>query len=880
MDSERWERVQALFHAAVDRPAAERQAFVHAACAGDETLVAEVLALIDEDQRGMSVLDADPAAPIGALLDRHPAGLREIGPYRLLRVLGEGGMGTVFLAARTDLGSHAAVKVLRDAWLSSSRRERFATEQRALAILNHPSIARLYDAGALSDGTPWIVMEYVDGVPLTEYCRTRASSVAGRLRLFADVCAAVQHAHGHLILHRDLKPSNILVTADGRVKLVDFGISKQLGAGGGPVDQTRTGARLMTPAYAAPEQIRGERLGAHTDVYGLGVVLYELLTGRLPFETASSARSETERLILEREPPKPSVIARVRPLSPIAAEPRSLRSDLDVLCLTALRKDPAWRYGSVEALGRDVAHYLQGEPLEARSGAFAYRTSKFVRRHWRAVAAAAAMLLVTAALVTFYTLRLAAARNAAVAEAARTQRIQALMLNLFTGGEELAGPADDLRVVTLLDRGVLEAQSLSADPQVQSLMFRTLGGIYQKLGDLSRADALLDMALRQRRGLDRSASLDAAEVLIATGLLRVDQARFDEAEQLVREGLATIRRHAPPEDPAVARGSTALGRVLYERGAYAEAIAALEEAVRLHESSSPASADLSAALTELVNAHFYAGHLETADEVGRRALAMTRQLNGPAHGLVAEDLINLGAIQHERGHYAEAERHYREALAIVERWYGADHFKTASALTMLGRSLQMQKRLDEAGMVLSRAVAIQTRVFGAEHPRVASAVNDLGSVALQRGELGEAETAFARMAAIYRRVHGERHYLVGIALSNLASVHVARHDYVRAEPLYRQAIALFAETQSPQHLNTGIGRVKLGRVLVNQGRYSAAESELLTGYEILKSQASPSVSWIRSAREDLVKLYTASGRADRARAFREEQDSGGAAARP
>ena len=870
MDSQRWEQVQALFHDAVDLPSAERQAFLQAACGGNDELAAEVMSLIDEDERGSSPLDREVGHMAGRILNDATA-IHEIGPYRIVRVLGEGGMGVVFLAERTDLGSRAAIKILRDGWLSPARRQRFATEQRTLAALNHPSIAHLHDAGSLSDGTPWIVMEYVEGVPLTEYCRTNAQSIPERLRLFREVCEAVQYAHRHLVIHRDLKPSNILVTADGQVKLVDFGIAKHLDRSGAAIDATVTGMRLMTPAYAAPEQIRGEHVGVQTDVYSLGVVLYELGTNRLPFDWSSKTPGEAERMIVEGSMLRPSaVMGDSEKRSPLLSIGQSSRREFDVLCLTAMHRDPGHRYPSVEALIRDVDHFLAGEPLEARPDTLGYRAGKFVRRNWRSLSAAAALLAIVVGLVTFYTVRLTRARNAAVIEAARAQRIQGLMLNLFTGGDETAGPAEDLRVISLIDRGVLEARSLTAEPAVQVTMYRTLGGIYGKLGNLSKADDLLQTTLAQRRAIFGEDSAEVAESLVAIGLLRIDQAQFDEAERFVRDGLAMSQRHLPADDPAVARATTALGRVLEERGSYTEAIAVLEDAERLHASREAASADLAATLRELFNTHFYAGHFDVADQIGQRGLAMTRQIHGDSHALVAEDLINLGAVQYERGQYTEAERYYREALAITEPWYGDDHYKTASNLTMLGRSLQMQKRFDEATDALKRAVTIQERVFGPNHPRVASAVNDLGAVALGRGDLDVAEASFTRMAHIYRSVYGEKHYLIATAISNLASVYVARMEFRRAEPIYRQAIAMYSETQSPGHMNTGIGRIKLGRALVGQQRYDEAETEILAGYDILSKQTSPSVSWLRNARQDLVKLYTASNKPEQAKKFQAE----------
>src|SRR5437899_6847453 len=634
----------------------------------------------------------------------------------MTQMLGQGGMGVVYLAEREDLGSVAAIKILRDAWLSPDRRERFASEQRTLAQLNHPAIARSSAADTLPDGTPWFVMEYVGGVPLTTFCEEHASSVTERLRLFRAVCEAVEHAHRHLIVHRDLKPSNILVKPDGSVKLLDFGIAKQLDSLEGPVDRTRTGLRLMTPAYAAPEQILGDPVGIHTDIYTLGVVLYELLTGRLPFDLANRTPSEAETVIVEQRPERPSAAAKEKSVS------RRAWADLDVLCLTAMHIEPQRRYRTVEALIRDIDHYLAGEPLEARPDTFGYRLGKYVRRNRRMVSAVAGSVLVVLGLVVFYTVRLATARNAAVAEAARTQRIQHFMLNLFQGGDETVGPADSLRVVTLLDRGVQEAQSLDGEPAVQAELRETLGRLYQKLGKLDRADTLLRTALDQRRSMSGSDDAAVGAGLVALGRLRIDQAEYKEAERLIREGLAMSKRHRRPGDPAIASATLARGQGLEESGKYDEGIKVLEQAVRLR-GMAPAqpTTELAASMRELAHTHFYAGHLAAADSLDRLVLALTRKLNGERHPPGAEDLINLGAVQHEWGHYQEAERYYRQALDITQAFYGPNHYKTAAGLTVLGRALRFEPPgNDEAQRLFQQALVIRERVFGRGHPPVAA----------------------------------------------------------------------------------------------------------------------------------------------------------------
>ncbi|MGZ8468933.1 MAG: tetratricopeptide repeat protein [Gemmatirosa sp.] len=872
MDAARWAQVQALFHDAADRPADERAAFVTAATSDDPVLAAHVLALLDEDARAHALLDGGLArAAHDVLATPATLPLEAFGAYHLRRVLGEGGMGVVYLAERDDLRSVAAIKILRDAWLSPARRERFAIEQRTLAQLNHPSIARLFDAGTLPDGTPWFVMEYVQGEAITAHCARRDATLTERLRLFREVCEAVQHAHRHAIIHRDLKPSNILVTEDGTVKLLDFGIAKQLEEAQEPDDgaHTRTGLRAMTPAYAAPEQLRGERVGLHTDVYALGVVLYELLTNRLPFDAASHTPQELAAHVTAHVPDRPSQVA-PRDAGPLAGVGRATWGELDVLCLTALHADPQRRYRTVEALARDVDHLVQGRPLDARPDSWRYRLGKLARRRWRPLSAAGAVLALILALSTVYTLRLADARNAALADAARTQRIQRFMLALFEGGDQSAGPADSLRVVTLVDRGVEEARALGHEPIVQAELYGTLGDIARKLGQLPRADSLLQLTLARRRALEGAAHPDVAASEIALGLLRLDQARLDEAEALVRAGLARTRRTLPPDHPAVPRALVALGRVLEERGRYDDAVRALEEAATHLDGGGAPTPELAEALHGLSNVHFYAGRFGVADSISRRVLAISRALYGERHPHVAMDLVNIGAVQFERGRYPEAERYYREELAITEPWYGPAHPQTAAGLTMLGRALVYQARYDEASPLLERAVAVQARVYGPSHPRVASLLNELGNVALKRGQLDAAEANFGRMRDIYRAVHGDRHYLIGIAVSNLGGVQLERKQYVRAESLYRDAVARFTAAQSADHLNTGIGRIKLGRALARQGRWTEAERETLGGYQILVTQTDPAVSFLQAARRDLIAVYDTTGQREKAARFRAE----------
>lgn len=391
MNAARWERVQELFHLAADLEEARRAKFLRDACGDDGPLLAEVQRMLEQDGRAW-LLDQDAVEIAGRISDEALfASFNEFSPYRLLRVLGEGGTGVVYLAERKDLGNRVAIKILHIAWLSPARRERFTTEERTLAQLSHPSIARLYDASSLPDGTPWFVMEYVDGVSITEHCRQKNSSTEERLRLIRAVAEAVEYAHGHGVIHRDLKPSNILVTGDGSVRLVDFGIAKQLDPLGRSVSHTRTAFRQMTTAYASPEQLRGEAVRPLTDVYSLGMVLYELLAGRAPFDLASKNVAEAERTITMCDPAKPSAVAQ--------RGGKVSWADLDALCLRAIEKDPQRRYPSMSALMRDINHYLNHEPVETRGVSWAVPVVRAVQRNWRAISLAIASLGLVAAAV-------------------------------------------------------------------------------------------------------------------------------------------------------------------------------------------------------------------------------------------------------------------------------------------------------------------------------------------------------------------------------------------------------------------------------------------------------------------------------------------------
>jgi serine/threonine protein kinase len=875
LDPQSWKQAQELFHATADLPR-ERWRSQLEARGADPDLVERVLAMLDADAQpppasgGVAALARD-------LLGSRPGELPpDFDPYHFVEALGEGGMGAVYRAERTDVRNTVAIKILRDAWLSPQRRDRFLREQRLLARLEHPNIARLYDAGISETGTPWFVMEHVQGGHITAHCNEHSLELDARLRLFAQVCEAVQHAHRQLIVHRDLKPSNILVTSKGVVKLVDFGISKQLEEGDASgAFRTRTHLRMFTLGYASPEQLRGDDDSIDTDVYSLGVVLFELLAGIPPFDADHATTSEVEDRVINGRCERPSVAAaRPRPAGalPAVRARRADWADLDVLCAKAMHVDRQQRYRGTDALLRDVQHFLGGEPLDARPDGLGYRARKFVGRHWRPLGAIAGGLLTVIGLVTFFTVRLAIARDAATAAAHRAERVQQFSFDLFHGSD--AGPPQDLKVITLIDEGMLAARSLDKEPAVQAQLFEMLGVINQRLGRRPEAERLLRQSLEQRRHLFGPHHPEVAQGLIALGQLRSEEGRYDEAEAMLREGLAETQAHHPPQSLPLGRALVALAKVLEQRGAYEKAITILEQALPIFEAAAPESGELSDCLGSLANDHFYLKRYDTSRALNQRGIDIDRRLGGQRLPSLSAGLFNLGAIAAALDRHAEAERLYREGLAITISYYGDGHVRAAYDYTMLARSVNRQGRPDEARILLDRALAIKRRVLGEQHSSTGTTFNELGSVAMTLGQPTLAIAHFTKAADIYQIAHkSAKHPHRAVALSNLGNAHLAAKSYRQAETSLREALGVFAATAAADDPDAAVARQRLGRALLRQNRPRDAQPECLAAYQTLRKLGSGARKVaLDNAREDLVAAYELIGDHTRAAALRAEAE--------
>jgi serine/threonine-protein kinase len=884
METARWELVQDFFFEALQHQGERRREFVLNCSPNDPEVSELVLAMLkaEETDEGSFLVDRGLAgiALTTVRVDGPDYTTVSFGPYELQEVLGEGGMGVVYQARHKDSGKIVAIKILLDSRLSPARRGRFALEQRMLARLCHPHVAELYHSDLLPDGTPWFAMEFVGtqpadreggttALPIDEWCRLHETPLLERLRLFHTLCETVQHVHSHLVVHRDLKPSNILVTEEGSLKLIDFGIGKVQDDEAADAGRTVAGLRLLTIAYAAPEQIRGSAALPSTDIYALGVILYELLVGKHPYDLSQCSTSEAEKIVLEQEPERPSAAAR-RLGNPLGVSDSQWR-DLDAICQKAMHKEPQRRYTTAKELLEDIDNFLDSRPLKARPDGVAYKVSKFAFRQRRAIALAACTLAVVVAAAIYHTVQLTRARDAALAETARTERMEHFLIDLMTNGDSEVGPTEDMRIRDLMGYGVKEAYAFKSDPGIQADIFQALGDIYSSWGKSDKSFQLLSAALEQRQSIYGPDSAKAAETMVHLGSWYSDQDRLSEAEKLTREALAIQQRRLPPADPELARTYSALGAVLQRLNREQEAMADLQKAIRIQSASPNLKSDLSASLTLLANSNFYLGQYDAAVGFNRQALEIDRQLHGDHHPDVADDLTNLAEIETKHENWPSAESYLRQALEITRAWYGEEHSNTADISVHLADVLARENRLDEADGLLRHALEVQQKAAdGKPRMRTAFVLNAMGVLASERKQWTEAEVDYRQAAEIYTALYGDNHPETAVAYANLASTYLDEGKLAEAERQFRNVLVRYGSTQGGDPLNVGIARIKLGRTLEREGRYKEAEEELLAGSRLVSGQTGDSSSWLKAARADLVRVYKGLREPDKAAEFQRE----------
>ena len=825
LETEKWNKAKEIFQTALVLAAAERREFIEREASGDEEIKREVETLLEAYEEAGTFI----VAPVASIADFVESGQnasavgREIGAYQILREIGRGGMGSVYLAQRADkeFQKKVALKLIKRGFDTDEIVRHFRNERQILANLEHPNIARLLDGGATSDGLPYLVMEYVEGTKLTLFCDEHHFELNQRLELFLAVCSAVSYAHRNLIVHRDLKPSNILVTEEGSPKLLDFGIAKLLTPTGDFGNgETATNFNVMTPEYASPEQVRGLPVSTSTDVYSLGVILFELLTGSRPYDFPSRNLEEIVRTICEFDTVRPSSAANSKlkienPKSPNEANPKSkiqnpklLRGDLDNIILKAMRKEPERRYLSVEQLSEDIRRYLKGLPVSAREDTFAYRTSKFIGRNKVGVAAVGSVALSLIAGLIGTT------RNARIA---RRQRDKAERINRFLQ-KMLASPdpravGKDAKIVEVLR---LAANSIEKDfagqPEIVADLSSTIGLTFLSLGQTDSAESYLTDALRIRSRLLGFENPATAISLNNYGKLLQAKGDLRSAEKYFRRSLSILRR---------ARQTEAL--------------------------------DLAAVLGNLGYLLMLEAKYEEAKEAHREELALLRNHLGEIHAEFARTLGNLANIFSVTGDKKTAEPMHREALAVTQKFYGGEHPDVALAMLHLAITLASTKS-DEAEDLFRKSLALRRRFFGNEHTETAWALFYLGDILMRKGDY-EQGADYAREILSYRgRSIPETHSVIHSALLLLARCFLGDHRPLDAEKLIRECLHLRQETLPPGHWLIATTNGYLADCLLQTGRFTEALPLLEENYKALLSQFGADHEHTKQALERFNKL--------------------------
>ena len=894
-----WPRVQAVFHEALEKSESERMLFLGEACSGDAALRREVEELLAADAgagRIDSVIAAalslmsrtgsldgagdrgDSAASRMPTADLLPTGSAStppahIGPYRILETLGSGGMGSVYLAERDDehYRQQVAIKVMRHGLDNPEILRRLRQERQILAHLDHPNIAGLLDGGNTPEGLPYFVMERVEGEPIHHYCDRKVLTIRQRLELFLQVCSAVQYAHRTLVVHRDLKPSNILVTAGGMPKLLDFGIAKLLDPelADDQFTPTLPGMRLLTPQYASPEQIQGRPLGTASDVYSLGVVLYELLTGHRPHH--SDRRAELERMVCDVEPPLPSeailaraagraevtpAIASVKRGSTPERLRRRLEGDLDTVVLKALHKEPARRYASVGHLADDLRRHLDGLPVGARRDTLAYRGRKFIARNRAAVATAAIVLATIVGLVTFYTLRLGEQRDAAERaaerarqeaeraqrEAAKSEQVTHFLTEIFRNADPDVAQGEEATVLEVLDQGAQDLErSLRNQPELLSEMRDVIALVYSNQGRYAEANDLFRRSLEER-----SIRLGEEHADVATSWQHLGDVAYEErdtrgAAELFRRALDLRLRLFGPDHLGVAASRQGLATALYGEP----------------------------------------GRVEESLLLFRQALATRRRLLEADHPDIAETLSSLGRVHHDLGRLEEAEAHLREALRIRQALFGDQNTSVSTSMTNLAGLLAARGDVEEALELKLRVIEIDQKILPETHPnQISNRINlafyyaqtsqralaleacdqvvarvrqsgnpKLGARALRRvgdlrrdvGDVAGARAAYGDALAIGLAAGGDLD--ASFSLMRLGELEQRAARPARAEPYFRRALDLRKRLPEAEE-TSGRSRIAsaqgdLGACLLAQGRLEEATAELCASHRVLSEILEP-----------------------------------------
>ena len=837
-DSKRWLRVSRHLDDMLDLAPHERPASIAALRERDPDIATDVEAMLDQHRQlsDEGFLDTAPPKPVDASL----TGVT-IGAYTLTAAIGHGGMGSVWMAFRSDgrFDRRVAVKLLNAALVGRGGEERFRREGTILGRLAHPHIARLIDAGVSNTGQPYLVLELVEGRHLDIYCDEERLTVEQRIRLFLDVLSAVAHAHANLIVHRDLKPSNVLVTDNGQVKLLDFSIAKLLEDEEFLSRLTRDGGAVLTPKYAAPEQVSGGPITTVTDVYALGVLLYELLSGLHPLGSGPKHPVEFTRALVDGEPLRLTTAVRnvnsAESFEQLAARrrttadrlTRTLAGDLETILGKALKKDPEERYRSVAEFADDLRRHIEHQPISARPDTIGYRTRKFARRHWQGLTATVAAVVLITTLTGVYTWQLLEERNRARVEAEKASRLSEMLTTVLTSADPYNDtPAEEPTVRNLLDAGAARvAAELGDQPELQAEMFQVIGRTYEKVGAYDKAMPLLEQALTIGRRTLGTESVRVAQTLNDLGVLQRRVGNFAASEPLLVESLAIRRRLLGNMDKDVAVTLVEVARVLKDRGRVDESEAPIRESLAIRTAVlGEGHRETAVSQNELALLLWDRGDLAGAEPLFRQNVATNDKVLGADHPNTGVAKANLGRLLVAKGDAAAGEALIREGVRVRKRTFGEQHVEYALGLPTLAGALEAQGKLAEAEALLQDALRIAGPQLGEDHPRIVNVVVDLARVQVARGRAAGTEAPLRRALQVREQLYVAGDWRIAQAQSLLGAALLAQRRYGDAEPLLLAADKSLKPVPGRQGWDRDANRARLASLYERQGDATRASA--------------------------------------------------------